>query len=350
MQHPLFRSKTVFGLYVFAWVLIVSIQTLAFFQLFPISWYFAIIDSLLFGSFFFIIGIGAWYFIRYSSFEKGQLISMLVEHIASAFVLVSLWVYGGTYLLSLIFSTSTAYVNLLWDAIPWRYSNGFLFYIIMVVVYYLHANYIQQQERKEQDLKLHTSLKNAEIDLLRSKLNPHFLFNSLNSLNALIQTDPQDAVKMLLQLSDFLRFSIEKDQPEKIELQTELENIERYIAIEQVRFGERLKFIKQVNEESLKMKLPAMILQPLIENAVKYSLGSRLDEVGIILKASMHSNVLLLEIENACDSKVNVNRGSGHGLENVRKRLDITYRKSASFKIEKLADSFKIEMRIPQIK
>jgi sensor histidine kinase YesM len=349
MQHPLFRSRLIFGLYVLAWVLIVSIQTLAFFQLFPVSWYFAIIDSLLFGSLFFILGIGAWYFIRYMTFEKGQLISMLFEHIASAFVLVSLWVYGGSYLLSLIFSNSTAYVNLLWDAIPWRYSNGFLFYIIMVVVYYLHANTIQQQERKERELKLRSSLKSAEIDLLRSKLNPHFLFNSLNSLNALIQTDPQDAVKMLIQLSDFLRFSIEKDQPEKIELKTELENIDRYIAIEQVRFGKRLKFSKQITKESLGMKLPAMILQPLLENAVKYGVGSRLDEVEIKLRAHLNSSVLELELENTYDSKVAISRGSGHGLENVRKRLDIIYRKRATFKIEKLAENFKIEMKIPQI-
>jgi len=218
MQHPLFSSKTIFGLYILAWVMLIGIQTLAFFQLFTVSWTYALVDSLLFGSLYFLIGIGVWYFIRYNGFEKNQIVPLLLEHLASAFILVSIWVYGGTYVLSFIFSSATDYVELLWEAIGWRYGNGFLFYTILIIVYYLYANYIQQQERKEKEIELLSALQNTEIDLLRSKLNPHFLFNSLNSLNALIQTEPENASKMLVQLSDFLRFSIEKDKQKNLRI------------------------------------------------------------------------------------------------------------------------------------
>lgn len=348
MQHPLFNSKTTFGIYILAWVMLISIQTLAFFQLFTVSWYYAIADSLIFGSIYFLIGIGTWYFIRYANFEKGIFLPIIIEHLASSFILVSLWVYSGTYILSLIFASSTDYVELLWGAIAWRYGNGFLFYIILIVVYYLYANYVQQQERKEKEDKLKSVLQNTEIDLLRSKLNPHFLFNSLNSLNALIQTDTDKASHMLIQLSDFLRFSIEQDKQEKIILKDELLNLERYIAIEQVRFGSRLVFIREVDNEAFNLKLPAMLLQPILENAIKYGLGSKLDEVKVEVKAQVNNGNLMLTIENAFDDKVKVKKGSGNGIENVKKRLDIIYKKAADFKITKSEKTFKVKLIIPQ--
>ncbi len=162
MQHPLFSSKTTFGIYILAWVLLISIQTLAFFQLFTVSWVYAVMDSLVFGSIYFLIGIGIWYFIRYARFEKSQFLPLILEHLASAIVLVSLWVFVGTYALAAVFSSSPDYVELLWGAIAWRYGNGFLFYIILIVVYYLYANYIRQQERKERENKLRSTLQNTE--------------------------------------------------------------------------------------------------------------------------------------------------------------------------------------------
>ena len=348
MQHPLFSSKTAFGMYILAWVILISIQTLSFFQLFSVSWFYAVIDSLLFGSIYFFIGIGVWYFIRYASFEKNQLFPLILEHLASAFVLVSIWVYSGTYILAHIFSLSPDYVNLLWGTIGWRYGNGFLLYIILIIVYYLYANSIRQQQRKEKELKLHSSLQNAEIDLFRSKLNPHFLFNSLNSLNALIQTEPENASKMLLQLSDFLRFSIEKNKQEKIDLKDELVNLERYMAIEHVRFGNRLKFNKNIQEKALDLKLPAMLLQPLLENAIKYGLGSELGDVDVKIKAKESNTNLLIEVCNTYDKSVNVKKGSGQGIDNVRKRLNIIYKNAADFRLEKTDNLFKVNIIIPQ--
>ena len=349
MKHPLFSSKIIFGLYILAWVVLISIQTLAFFQLFDVSWLYALVDSLIFGCIYFLIGIGTWYFIRYKGFEKNKMLSLIVEHLASAFILVSLWVFGGTYILSLMFSASVDYVNLLWGSIGWRYGNGFLFYIILVFVYYLYANYMQHQERKENEMKLRSTLQNTEIDLLRSKLNPHFLFNSLNSLNFLIQTDTEKASKMLVQLADFLRFSIEKDKQKEVDLKDELANLERYMAIEQVRFGDRLKFFKNIEEDTLNMKLPAMLLQPLLENAIKYGLGSKLDNVEVKVLGKVKNDDLVLEIENIFDQSVNVRKGSGQGIENVRKRLEMIYNKTAGFQISKTGNSFNVSIVIPQI-
>jgi len=348
MQHPLFSSKTIFGIYILAWLMLISIQTLAFFQLFDVSGFYAVVDSLLFGSIYFLIGIGVWYFTRYARFEKSQFLPLILEHLASAFVLVSLWVFGGTYALAAIFSSYPDYIELLWGAIAWRYGNGFLFYIILITVYYLYANYIRQQERNERENKLRSSLQNTEIDLLRSKLNPHFLFNSLNSLNALIQTDTEKASVMLIQLSDFLRFSIEKDKQQELDLEEEFANLERYMSIEQVRFGKRLRFTKNIQKGALDLKLPAMLLQPLMENAIKYGLGSTLDDVDVRIEAKESNANLLIEIENDYDQSASVSKGSGHGIDNVRKRLDMIYKKAGDFSIKKTEDRFKVKIIIPQ--
>lgn len=349
MKHPLFSSKFIFGMYILAWVMLISIQTLAFFQLFPVSWFYALADSFLFGILYFFIGIGVWYFIQYTNLEKVQFIQFVLEHIAAAVILVSMWVFSGTYILSSLFSLSEDYVDLLWGAIAWRYGNGFLFYIILVILYYLYANYIQQQEKKEEEIELRATLQNAEIDLLRSKLNPHFLFNSLNSLNALIQIDTDKASQMLVYLSDFLRFSIEKDKQEIIFFKDEFENLERYMAIEQIRFGDRLKFSNKIQEETLNLKLPAMLLQPLIENAIKYGLGSKLGDVDVKMCAKISNSNLVIDIENMYDKSVNVSKGSGHGIENVRKRLSRIYKNRADFILDKTDALFKVYIAIPQI-
>ena len=348
MKHPLFSSKTIFGFYILAWVLLFSIQTLAFFQLFDVSWFFALIDNLIFGSIFFLIGLGSWYFVRFNKFEKNQILPLFLEHLASAFVLVSIWVFSGTYILGLIFSTSADYLNLIWGVIGWRYGIGFLLYLVMVVVFYLHTNNQNQQKRLEMETNLRANLQNTEIDLLRSKLNPHFLFNSLNSLNALIQTDTEKASAMLIQLADFLRFSLEKDKQDEIYLKDEFINLDRYIAIEQVRYGERLKYSKEIDEKAIQLKLPAMLLQPLTENAIKYSIGSKLDEVEVSISAYKKNNFLVIEIVNAFDKTAAVSKGSGNGIENVRKRLDMIYKKTADFRIENNGNVFKVIIEIPQ--
>ncbi len=348
MKHPLFTNKRIFAVYSLVWLLLISIQTFAFFQLFAVSWTFALVDGLVFGVLFLIISVGTWYFIRFTNLEKKQTFPFLLEHTTAAFVLVSIWVFSGTLLLAEWFSASTDYVKLIWNAISWRYSSGLLIYVMMVVVYYLYINYAKNQEQIALENKLKQSLQNTEIDLLRSKLNPHFLFNSLNSLNALIQTDSQKASDMLVQLADFLRFSLESNKQDKINLETELHNLDRYIAIEQIRFGNRLEFAKEIESEALSQNLPAMILQPLMENALKHGLGNSLEPLKLILKAKMHDNFLIIQVENNFDSTALARKGAGHGIENVRKRLEGIYKNSAHFEISKSETVFQVQIKIPQ--
>jgi LytS/YehU family sensor histidine kinase len=153
---------------------------------------------------------------------------------------------------------------------------------------------------------------------------------------------------MLVQLADFLRFSLESNKQDKINLETELHNLDRYIAIEQIRFGNRLDFNKEIEPETLWQKLPAMILQPLVENAIKHGLGNSLDPLKLNLKATASDHFLLIQIENNFDSTALARKGAGHGIENVRKRLEGIYKNSAHFEISNSETVFRVQIKIPQ--
>lgn len=346
--HPVLSNKANLAFYSLAWILIISIQTFALMQLFNFDWHYAVVDGLVYGALFYLFGIGLWFFIRFNEFQKQRTVSILIEHASSLIIIVSIWVISGIYLLSALFSGNTEIQDFLWEAISWRYLNGFLMYIVLILFYYLNSYYdhVQQRQKKENDLI--RTLKDTEINLLRSKLNPHFLFNSLNSLHALIQIQPDKATNMLLELSDYLRFSLNQDYKKLISLDDEMLNLERYLAIETMRFGNKIHFERNGEVNCKEMKIPALILQPLLENAIKYGLQGDVDQVKITFNCHVEQGNLYLELENNYDDKTAHRKGSGTGLYTVRKRLEILFKQFHLFQIEKKSNTFRVRLIIPQ--
>jgi len=346
--HPILSNRNNLGIYSLAWLLLISIQTFALVQLFHFTWLYAAVDGLVYGVLFYLFGIGYWFFIRFQDLEHTSRLSLTIEQGTSIIVIVSIWVISGIYILSAIFIDNKEINDFLWKSISWRYTNGFLMFIVLVLFYFLNSYYhhIQIKEKKEADLQ--RSLKDTEINLLRSKLNPHFLFNSLNSLYALIQTKPENASDMLLELSDYLRFSLDQDYKNMISLADEMANLNRYLNIEKMRFGDKIQFRKEWSEECTELKIPALILQPLMENAVKYGLQGDQDKVNIQLKCQIKNNQLYLELDNTYDDKTAFRKGAGMGLYTVKKRLEILFKQFHLFHIEKKNAIFSVRLIIPQ--
>jgi len=346
--HPVLNNKTNLVIYSLAWILIIGIQTFALVQLFDFNWIYAIVDGLVYGALFYLFGIGLWFFIRFHEVQKHKAISIIVEHGSSLIIIVSIWVVSGIYILSALFSNNEEIKEFLWESITWRYLNGFLMYIVLILFYYLNSYYsnIQQQQKKENDLL--RTLKDTEINLLRSKLNPHFLFNSLNSLYALIQIEPDKASDMMIELSDYLRFSLNQDYKKLIPLEDEMKNLERYMKIEQMRFGDKISFKQNWMEECKELEIPALILQPLMENAIKYGLQGNVEQVNIELNCQKEQGQLYLELVNNFDEKTAARKGSGTGLYTVRKRLEILFKQYHLFKVEKKDSTFRVRLIIPQ--
>ena len=207
-----------------------------------------------------------------------------------------------------------------WDAL--RFHDQ---YIITVAVYYL-IRYFQGLQRQEQE-KSELALKNKEmqISLLKSQINPHFLFNTLNSISTLIHSSKDQARRVITQLSDIFRYALESHGDEMVKLGVEIGFIENFIKIQQVRFGDRLRFKKEIDPTCLNIDIPPMILQPLVENSVKYGISPK-DEGGTIyLSVKRSGDIIFFEVKDdglgSKAKKVMDGSSNGVGMANTDLRL-----------------------------
>ena len=206
-----------------------------------------------------------------------------------------------------------------------------------VIVALNHGFYYYEQSRARELAwsRMEADLANAQLQVLNMQLHPHFLFNTLHSISTLISDDPQAARQMVLKLSDLLRASLNKiDQP-AVPLQQELELLECYISIEQTRFKDRLTIEKEIDANALACKVPTMILQPLVENAVRHGIGKHKQADRISIVAQRANGRLLLEVRNRVGSMENggPTPARGIGLTNTRARLEQLYNGQHSFEI-----------------
>lgn len=214
---------------------------------------------------------------------------------------------------------------------------------LITALWYTIQEQREIEKRKEEADQLS---KQAELNNLRQQLQPHFLFNSLNSINALIAAEPKQARTMVQQLSDFLRGTL-KEQNQWVTLQEEIRQLQLYLDIEKVRFGHRLS--TNVNVNSTEKKLPAMLLQPLVENAIKFGLYDTTEPVTINIGATEQDGDLVVQVSNPFDPNTAYpNKGTGFGLNSVRRRLYLLFARNDLLSTEAKDNVFTCTVKIPQ--
>ena len=226
---------------------------------------------------------------------------------------------------------------------------GILLYGFAAAVHYLVIEFVRASGAEQRSLEARLMAQDAELRMLRTQIDPHFLFNSLNSISALTSQDPKAARQMTLELASFFRQSLGMEAHKKVTLGQEMVLIRHFLAIEQVRFGARLQAQESVAEEALDCLVPPMIVQPLVENAVKHGVGN-LPEGGCVrITVRRAASVLRIRVENAVDADLPPPRaqGGGIGLANVRQRLAAAYRHEASIHWARQGDSFSVEISMP---
>jgi two-component system LytT family sensor kinase len=264
-------------------------------------------------------------------------------------VILIIWIYAGSALMKLCFSENDTYLIFLDKSMMWRIISGIFLYLIMVLIYYLIIYYIDNQERLDNEAKLKEIIKESELNLLKSQINPHFLFNSLNSISSLTITDALKAQEMIIKLSDFLRYSISNPGNMFSTLGSELENIRRYLEIEKIRFGDKLFFDFQIEESCYNLEIPVMIFQPLFENAVKHGVYESIGQIFVKTSCENSGNKLVAVIENNFESNIKSKQGAGIGLNNIRERLKLIYRNDQLLQTAVKGDIFQVKLIIPQI-
>lgn len=190
-------------------------------------------------------------------------------------------------------------------------------------------------------------LKEAELFKLRQQLQPHFLYNSLNSINALIMIAPDRAQEMIGKLSDFLRSSVRRESEDILPIAEELLYISSYLAIESVRFGDRLQvhIDKEYTDDAT---IPPYLLQPILENAIKFGLYGKTGTVSIIIHILLEGSYLTITITNPYDENMQPPRGTGFGLEGIQRRLYLLYARTDLLETHKDGQDFTTILKIPQ--
>ena len=220
-----------------------------------------------------------------------------------------------------------------------RYFSGVMgsFYILLCWsgIYFGIKYYQEAQEQTEQTLKATAAAHQAQLKMLRYQLNPHFLFNTLNAISTLILDRKNETANLAVtRLSDFLRYSLDNDPMKRVTLRQELDALDLYLEIEKVRFGDRLQVSREVEAGALDALVPSLILQPLIENAIKYAVTPREEGGAIRITAKVHGGKLLFTIADdgpGLNSSKNSGKSSGVGLKNTRERLKQLYGESQAF-------------------
>ena len=189
--------------------------------------------------------------------------------------------------------------------------------------------------------------RDAELKALKAQVNPHFLFNSLNSISALTSSDPAKAREMCILLAEFLRMTLGLGEKTTIPLSEELSLLHRFLAIEKVRFGPRLQMTENIMDDCKNLLIPPLLLQPLVENAVKHGIANLPEGGQVHLAAECENGRLSIVVENTFDPEATPSHRNGMGLANVRQRLDARYSKEASIRVNTTADQFQVNLSLP---
>jgi two-component system, LytTR family, sensor kinase len=284
--------------------------------------------------------------LRYYRPRKGKYLYILIVCIAIS----GLWAGAVRYGVGAILQYDEAYFNFLDSSMPIRFNIALLVtgcVSLMSELWYALEEQKESEDRKSAAEKL---AREAELYNLRRQLQPHFLFNSLNSISALVNTQPEQSRKMIHQLSDFLRGTLKKEENQSTSFGEELEHLQLYLEIEKVRFGYRLHTEIESDENCNRRQIPHMLLQPVVENAIKFGLYDTTDAVTISVKASVTEHYLVITVQNPFDPETSSPRqGTGFGLSSAQRRLYLLFYRNDLLTTTAENNLFTTTIKIPQV-
>jgi hypothetical protein len=284
--------------------------------------------------------------IRYYLPGREQYMNILIMCV----VLTILWLLLSNWLLGISLDSFDGYEEFLHRSLIIRFSIGFLVLGIVTMMGINWFTWQEQQKNEERKTNAEKLAREAELFKLRQQLQPHFLFNSLNSINALIGIRPEEARKMVQQLSDFLRGTIKKEETQWVNLTEEMQYLQLYLDIEKVRFGNRLATIIDIDEATQQMKLPALLLQPIVENAIKFGLYDTTGETIIRLETVKQDGELIIKVSNPFDPETSSpKKGTGFGLKSVQRRLYLLFARHDLLITDVNENIFTTIVKIPQV-
>lgn len=290
--------------------------------------------------------------ISFALFYISKNIHLQAFHFIKPIAILGAGVFGSYYLQKTIISlvvNDTNYDQFVSQGYKLRLVFNFLTINSAGLISFIWNYKTNKQAEQAQLSENEKLLKEAELLNLRQQIQPHFLFNSLNSISALLVIKPNLAQKMIQELADFLRGTLKKDSNALVSLQSEINHLQLYLNIEMVRFEHRLLIDYQIEESTKELLLPSLLLQPIVENAIKFGLYGTTDKITINISSKKFHEMLLIEVTNPFDQDATTqNKGAGFGLNSIARRLYLLYARHDLLKISTLQNTFTTQILIPQ--
>ena len=334
-MHPIFRNTTSLGAYLALWTVLAGMLAAMIRLSGGLGWSQALSVAMPLCMFYAFVCLTPWYLCRAFPLGTSRIAALLINQVGAAILASALWI-GLARLLAFAMDLGPQ----LNPAVPQLIVVGLLFYLMSVA---LHYALLAVEASREAALQT----RDAELRALKSQINPHFLFNCLNSISALTSTDPARARDMCVLLSDFLRKTLGLGERESISWREELQLARTYLEVEQVRFGARLQVEMQVDEACADCMVPPLVLQPLIENAIKHGIATMVEGGTIRLEGRVENGNLAVRVQNGFDPEAPSPRRHGLGLRNVRTRLETRYGEAAHLNLAAENNHFSAEMIFP---
>jgi two-component system LytT family sensor kinase len=347
MKHPVLQNRVRLIVWWLIWLFLAGGQSLLFYYAYGSFINISPIDTFVSLLIYSGIALSLWYPFNFFNTGKTRSTTLISNLVISGAFAIGLWALLTKYIMLLVLPEQNNY-QAYWDAtFPYRIGTGVFIYGLIILSYYLFISLTNLSEKNAKEARLESLLKETELKMLRSQINPHFLFNSLNSISSLTITDPDKARDMVIKLSEFMRYALSKKDEQPVSLKSELENLRLYLDIEKVRFGDRLLITEYIEEKCLDIQMPVMLLQPLFENAIKHGVYESTESVWIRTIAKIIEGHVEIIISNNYDSAPSLKRGTGTGLLNVARRLELVYGKEASIITTKEEGIYTVKLYLP---
>jgi two-component system sensor histidine kinase AlgZ len=348
-MHPILADGRRLAIYLAAWLPLSGILIAIFGFEGRIAWRTLALFALPLDLGYAFVCLGTFYLCRAAPLHPSGVARVLGTQLGGALTSAALWLlvargwFGLLDSAGLVEGAAPAFARLQ----PFLFGRAFLLFLIAALMHYLLVASETSRRAETQTLEYRVLSREAELKTLRAQLHPHFLFNSLNSVVALIRSDPEGARRTCVMLADFLRSSLTLGARDSIALGDEVALAQSLLAIEKVRFGSRLTFETRLEEAARPCPVPPLLLQPLVENAVTHGIAHLLEGGAIRLEAARRGDRLQIAVENPRDPEAKASAGAGLGLDNVRRRLAAVYGEEARLTVTAEAERFRVELTFP---
>lgn len=348
VEHPILNSilKTILYSFLVLLVAFFYFYVSGRFQITQdiINWADTIISFILLG----VMNLGLWFFVRYNNTDNNRIINLVKNHIIVATIFTFGWILSSWALLIFFVPNQESYFKFLQNTFELKLFIGYIVYFLIIFFYNMTIIMRRNKENIQKQKELESMLQKEELNSLKTQINPHFLFNSLNSISYLVYSNPDNAHDAIVKLSDYFRYTLTLAKSQFTKVRDEIDNIKRYLEIEEIRFPDKMRINYQIATECVDLQIPVLIMQPLTENAVKHGVYNNTELTTIDIIVEDNTAFFTISVTNNYDNTAKKNVGTSTGIENIRKRLYLIYERNDLLSINQTSDIFKATIKIPK--